>query len=116
MSGSRLNNVKAALIPFISEICEDANTIIKLILFCHETDLLEIPKDKSACQAFLENNIKSRGGTDFYIASKALVDCAQTILDENPTHQVSELTLQNLLEKFFKNFLVFLFSCVFFLV
>ena len=88
MSGTRLNNVKSALIPFISSICEDKNTMIKLILFCHETETYDIPNNSAECTKFLEEKIKSRGGTDFFIASKELVKCSQNILNQYPNYQV----------------------------
>ena len=88
MNGDRLNSVKEALLSFVPNVCEFEHVIMKLILFCHETAIDDIAKNANDAKAFLEANVKATGGTDFHMASKALVNCANDILEKYPDYQV----------------------------
>ena len=89
--------VRDALKPFIQEICDDPNTIIKLVLFDHDVETVIIPKDPKEAGSVIEARVYASGGTDFHSASKGLVTEARAILSAHPTYQVL------LQRNFFKN-------------
>ena len=60
-------------------------------MFDDRGDIYDIPRDQSQAGAVIQAQVTDRGGTDFHEASKGLVRAATTILDENPTFQVSNL-------------------------
>ena len=88
MSGSRINNVKQALQPFIEEICSDQNTIIKIVLFDNNTETLDIPRNANSAKSLIEKRVNAQGGTDFHHASQGLVTEAGKILNQYPSYQV----------------------------
>ena len=88
MEGDRLSSIKTALLSFVPNVCEFANVMIKLVLFNHETLILDVPQDPDDAKKLIEKHVVVRGGTDFYLASQALVKCADGVLTNHPTYQV----------------------------
>jgi len=88
-AGRPIGLVKEAMKPFIQELCEDKNTMIKVVLFDHETEIMEIPRDRESAGRLIEQKVRDRGGTDFHAASKALVQCATEMLEAHPTFQLT---------------------------
>ena len=88
MGGGRMTNVRDAIIPFVTEICENENTMIKLVKFCHEARIIDIPNKSDDARTLLERELQASGGTDFHIASKKLVECARDVLTRFSTYQV----------------------------
>ena len=86
--GQRITMVRNALIPFIEQICNDPNTIIKLVLFNRNVETVDIPKDKAKIRSVIESKVYAAGGTDFHSASQGLVREANNILTQYPTYQV----------------------------
>ena len=88
MNGSRIGNVRDAVIPFVTQMCESDNTMIKLVKFTHEAKIFDIAKNCDQAQTLLEKELTASGGTDFHVASNKLVSCANDILQQFPTYQV----------------------------
>ena len=80
--------VRQALRPFVEEICDDQNTIIKLVLFHHDVETVPIPRDGFRAGNTIDKKVVASGGTDFHSASKGLVEAATNLLRQHPTYQV----------------------------
>lgn len=86
--GSRMNMVKDTLQTFIAQICDDPNTIIRLVLFNGNVEIVNIPKDKTKAESLINSKVYASGGTDFHSAAIGLVQEAKSILTHHPNHQV----------------------------
>ena len=80
--------VSEVLKPFVEEICEDEHTVIKVVLFDHYTEQIDIPCNRQAAGRLIEQRVRAQGGTDFHAASQGLVAAASQMLQEYPTFQV----------------------------
>eukprot|EP01083_Nonionella_stella_P013772 38730_1 len=89
MVGERIAMVKNALTPFIQDMCNDENTIIKLVLFNNTVQTIQVPSLKSAIHGTIEKQVYASSGTNFYEASKGLVNEASSILKQYPTYQLT---------------------------
>lgn len=65
MGGERIQMVKQALRPFVEEIVTDENTIIKLVLFDHQIEVVDLPKDRDGAGSVIDKRVYASGGTDF---------------------------------------------------
>lgn len=101
--------VREVLKPFVEEICEDENTKIKVVLFSRKIEHIEIPSNRQSAGNLIEQRVYASGGTDFYEASKGLVDAATQMLQAHPTFQVlcafscSFSKIRNFPDFFFRN-------------
>ena len=80
--------VREVLKPFVEEICEDENTMIKVVLFDHHIEQIDIPTNRQAAGNLIQQRVRAQGGTDFHAASKGLVTAATQMLEAHPTFQV----------------------------
>ena len=87
-SGSRINMVREVMKPFVEEICEDENTVIKVVLFDSYTEHFDIPCNRQAAGRLIEQRVVAKGGTNFHEASKGMVSAASQLLRDHPTFQV----------------------------
>ena len=80
--------VREVLKPFVEEICEDENTMIKVVLFDSYTEQIEIPNNRQRAGNLIEQRVRAQGGTNFHKASQGLVNAAIQMLEAHPTFQV----------------------------
>ena len=88
MHGERMTMVKNALKSFIPEMCNDENTIIKLILFNSSSNTVEIPRSRQTAIDTIEKRVYASGGTNFHAASQQLVKEAGLVLKQYPSYEV----------------------------
>ena len=88
--------VRSVMRPFVCGLCEDENTVIKVVLFDNRIDCFDIPRDRAAADRLIDSRVKAQGGTDFHEAAKGMVTAAAQLLRERPTFQV----------RFLRNFLI----------
>ena len=80
--------VREVLKPFVEEICEDKNTMIRVVLFDNYIQHIDIPNNREAAGKIIQEKVYAQGGTNFHEASKGLVTAATQMLEAHPTFQV----------------------------